>query len=176
MFRWLSRYVKQITICGVGIELREIPADEALPLLDAAPRPAPAQPVAGQLEAPAPVVWQQNYLCITGTSASTRRAPRELDLMADGDEIQVHIHAPGRSAPKVWIGRTALEEAFARSQPAGSSGGEITVLARTAHKESLVTFAWDDSSEVEVRAVQWIWVGKHDLTDALAELGVRAPW
>ncbi len=32
-FRWLSRYIKRIDIMGVGIELREIPEEEALPLL-----------------------------------------------------------------------------------------------------------------------------------------------
>ena len=37
MFRWLSRYVKKIEIYGVGIELREIPPEEGVPLLKAAP-------------------------------------------------------------------------------------------------------------------------------------------
>ena len=39
MFRWLSRYVKQINVLGVGIELREILAEEALPLLSAQAQP-----------------------------------------------------------------------------------------------------------------------------------------
>ena len=46
MFRWLSRYVKQINVLGVGIEFREITAEEALPLLPTRPQSAPAQPSA----------------------------------------------------------------------------------------------------------------------------------
>ena len=91
MFRWLSRYVKQINVLGVGIELREIPAEEALPLLAAKPQPAPAQPSAGQTEEAAPIVQRQDYVCVSGTSASSQQAPREIDLMADGEEIQLHV-------------------------------------------------------------------------------------
>jgi hypothetical protein len=174
MFRWLSRYVKQINVLGVGIELREIPAEEALPLLTA--KPHAAHPVAEQAEDAAPIVQRQDYVCVSGTSASSQRTPRELDLMADGEEIQFHVHQPGGSQPKLWVRRTALDEAFARGQQTGEGGEEIVVPARTARKEAQVVFVFDDSDEVEVQAGWWIWVGKQDLKAALAELGVRAPW
>jgi hypothetical protein len=174
MFRWLSRYVKQINVMGVGIELREIPAEEALPLLSAAP--APAQPAAGQTETATPVVRRQDYLCVSGTSASSQRTAREIDLMADGEEIQLHVHQPGASQPRMWVGRNALQEAFARWRQAGGHSGEITVPARTARKEAQVAFVLDDSDEVEVQAGWWIRVGKQDLNAALAELGVCTPW
>ena len=173
MFRWLPRYVKQINILGVSIELREIPAEEALPLLSA-PRP-PGTSAAEQAEA-APVVRRQDYVCVSGTSASSRRTPRELDLMADGAEIEFHVHAPGGSQPRLRVGRAALEEAFARWAQGGGAAGEMVVPGRTARKEAEAVFALDDSEEVEVQAGWWIWVGKQDLKAALAELGVRTPW
>jgi hypothetical protein len=176
MFQWLSRYVKQINVLGVGIEFREIPAEEALPLLDARPQPAPEQPSAQHTEVAAPIVQRQDYVCVSGTSASSKRVPRELDLMADGEEIQLHVHQPGGSQPRLWVSRKVLEEAFARYMQTSGSGGEITVPARTAQKEAQVAFVFDDSDEVEVQAGWWIWVGKQDLKAALAELGVRAPW
>src|SRR4051812_5206787 len=96
MLRWLSRYVKRIDVFGVGIELREIPAEEASALLAAKPESAPAQPAPseGPAEQAAPVVLRQDYIRVSGTSASSRRTPRELDLMADGEEIQLCVHAP----------------------------------------------------------------------------------
>jgi hypothetical protein len=166
-FRWLPRHVKQVTILGVGIELRETPAN---------PQAAPAQPPTGQPKAVSRDVQRQDYVCVSGTSASSQRTPREIDLMADGEEIQLHIHKPGVSQSKLWVGRKALEEAFARWKQTGGSGGEITVPGRTARKEAQVAFVFDDSNEVEVQAGWWIWVGKQDLKAALAELGVRAPW
>lgn len=178
MFRWLSRYVKQINVLGVGIELREIPPEEALPLLSANPQPAQLQPPAAlsESETAPPVVQRQDYVCVSGTSASSQRTPRELDLMADGEEIEVHVHKPGASQPRMWVGRKALEEAFVNWKQTGESGGEIMVPARTARKEAQVGFVFDESDEVEVQAGWWIWVGKQDLKAALRELGVRAPW
>ncbi len=176
MFRWLSRYVKQITILGVGIELREIPAEEAQPLLTAKPDSAPAQPAGEQTEPATAVVRREDYICVSGTSASSKRTPRELDLIADGEEIQFHVHQPGGSQPRLWVSRKGLAEAFACWKPAGDGGGEIAVPARTARKDAQVSFVLDDSDEVEVQAGWWIWVGKQDLKAALAEFGVRAPW
>jgi hypothetical protein len=171
MIRWLSRYVKRIDVFGVGVELREIPADEAEKLRTTQAGPAPERSAADH-----PVVRREEYLCLSGTSASAQRTPRELDLMADGEEIQLHVHPPGGSQPRMWVGRPALEQAFAEWRPTGEAGGTITVPARTARKEAQVAFVFDDSGEVEVQAGWWIWVGKQDLTAALAELGVRAPW
>ena len=93
--------------------------------------------------------------------------------MSDGDEIEFHVHQPDGSQPRVWVSRKALNEACTRAEP--SAGGEFRVAARTACKESEVAFVFDDSDEVEVQAGWWIWVGKRDLSAALAELGVRAP-
>ena len=179
MFRWLSRYVKKIEVFGVGIELREIPAEQAkaLELLTVEARPQAAQSGAGQGESVSvtaePIVQRQDYICVLGTTPSSRRSPREMDLMAEGEEIQLHIHQPGGSQAKMWVERKALEEAFASWDPAS---GEISVQARTARKEGQVLFVFDDSVEVEVQAGWWIWVGKQNLKAALAELGLRAPW
>jgi hypothetical protein len=174
MFRWLSRYVKRIEVFGVGIELREIPPEEATALLSAKPQSAPAQPAPPEgASEPAPVVLRQDYIRVSGTSASSRRTPRELDLMTDGEEIQLCIHAPGGTQPPLWVGRRALEEGFGRWQEAG---GDVVVPARTARKEAQVAFIADDSDEIEVQAGWWIWVPRTDLKAALTELGVRVPW
>jgi hypothetical protein len=130
MIRWLSRYVKRIDVFGVGVELREIPADEAEKLQTTQAGPAPERSAAEH-----PVVRREEYLCLSGTSASAQRTPRELDLMADGAEIQVHVHQPGGSQPKVWVGRDAIEAAFVRTRQEGGAGGKVTVPARTARKE-----------------------------------------
>lgn len=176
MIRWLCRYVKQINVFGVGIELREIPAEEALVLLSANPQPAPSQPSAGQGGAAAPIVRREDYVCVSGTSPSSNGSPREIDLMIDGDEIQFHIHQPGGSQPKLWVSRKVLEEAFAGWKQTGASAKEITVSGRTARKDGEVKFVFDDSDVLEVQAGWWIWVGKKDLEAALQELGVHAPW
>jgi hypothetical protein len=174
MFRWLSRYVKQINVYGVGIELREIPAEEALPLLTPQPTTAPAPAASASSPAP-PVVQRQDYICVSGTSASSQRTPRELDLMLDGEEIEFHVHNPGASQPKIWVARQALQEALDLWKEAGA-GEPIPVEGRTARKAARVVLVVDAEEEVEVQAGWWVWVPREDLKAALQELGVRVPW
>jgi hypothetical protein len=102
--------------------------------------------------------------------------PGELDLIADGEAIQFHIHQPGGSQPRLWVDRKALVEIMASWKGLPESD-EITLPARTAkEKAAQVSLVFDDSDEVEVQAGWWIWVGKADLKAALAELGIPAPW
>jgi hypothetical protein len=187
MFRWLSRYVKRIDVYGVGIELREIPPEEALPLLAARPTPAPAPQsttstpdaplpeLARPAEAEAPIVLRQDFIRVSGTSASSQRAPRELDLMAEGDDIQVHVHPPDGSQAPMWVGRKALQAALDQWKGPASED-PISVPGRTRRKEGQVVFVVEEEGEVEVQAGWWIWVPRHDLKAALEVLGVRAPW
>ena len=174
MFRWLSRYVKKITIMGVGIELREIPESEALPILEAAKtdsapksKDEPAQP---------PVVERHDYLCLSGCSASTQRTPRELELRQDGDDIEFHVHKPGASQPKLWVNRNQLQEALDRWPGFESGTTPIKIPARTARKEAEVVLVVDKDEEAEVQAGWWIWVSRQDLKGALEALGLRVPW
>ncbi len=216
MFRWLSRYVKRIDVLGVGIELREIPPEEAVvtptpppapatsqpiraPVKDidvmglgielreippeeavvtptSPPAPAISQPIPAPVKQLAPGVERQDFVSVTGTSASEQRSPREIDLMVDGDEIQVHIHQPGGNQPNVWVGRKDLQESLDRWKQMGGSAKQIAIPGRTARKESQVILKIHDSDEIEVQAGWWIWVGRQDLRSALEELGVRVPW
>ena len=178
MIRWLSRYVKQITIFGVGIELRELPADEVQalpPIPPPSPRPLSPTPIPDSPVEPGEVVRQQDYICVSGTSASSQRTPRELDLTAVGDEIQFHVHQPGGSQRKLWVSRGGLQEALDRWQPT-EDNLEIAVPAGFARSEAQVVFVTDASAEVEVQAGWWIWVSRDDLKTALAGVGVRALW
>jgi hypothetical protein len=175
MLRWLSRYVKQINIYGVGIELREISAEEALPLLNLTPVRASPADSADAAQASVPLVRKQDYICVSGVSASAQRIPRELDLMLDGDEIQFHVHNPDGTQPKVWAGRRALQESLGRWKNAGKEG-PITVAGRTARKEAEIVFVVEEEGEVEVQAGWWIWAPRQDVKAALEELGIRVPW
>lgn len=176
MFRWLSRYVKKIEVFGVGIELREIPPEEALPLL----APKPTQPPPPQSPAPTqptdPIVQRQDFIRVFGTSPSSRRTPRELDLMIDADDLQVHIHQPDGNQTPVWLDRKALQNAL-DVWKGPTSGEPITVPGRTRRKETPVVFVVDQEDEIEIQAASWwIWVPRADLKAALQELGIRAPW
>jgi hypothetical protein len=175
MFRWLSRYVKQINVYGIGIELREISEQEALPLLARTPIPDVAREPPVTAVVPSPLVQRQDYLCVSGVSASSQRSPRELDLMLDGAEIEFHIHSPGASQTRVWVARDALQEALDRWKAAGSVG-PITIVARTARKQAEVVVVAEPEGEVEVQAGWWIWVPREDVKAALEALGVRVPW
>jgi hypothetical protein len=175
MFRWLSRYVKRIDIYGVGIELREIPAEEAKLQPPALAAAAPAQESSETAPAPPDTIQREDYLCVSGTSASNTRTPRELDLLLDGEEIQFHIHNPGAAQARIWVDRQALQEALVRWKEGGQVG-PITVAGRRVRKEASVVFVVDDAEEVEVQAGWWIWVPRQDLKAALEELGVRIPW
>jgi hypothetical protein len=182
MFRWLSRYVKRIDIMGVGIELREIPEEEALPLLSRQPSPAPACPALAPPssvppEPEPPIVQKEDYVRVTGTSPSSRRAPREIDFMVDGEEIRIHIHQPGGTQSMMWVDRTLLQQSFGRWKVDSSGVAEVSIPARAAGKDAQVVFVADDSKEeIEVQTAWWIWVRKQDLKAALAELGVHVPW
>src|SRR5262249_8204572 len=113
---------------------------------------------------------------LSGTSASQQRAPRELDLTLDGDEIQLHIHAPGGRQPKSWVSRSELQRAFdAWDRPRGGPG-RVEVPGRTNRKEQAAVFLFDESDEVEVQAGWWVWVKKDELRAAFKGLGVVVPW
>lgn len=157
MFRWLLRYVKKIEVYGIGIELREIPEAEALPLLA-----EPTKLNNGREPVLPSAVQRQDYICVSGVSASAQRSPREFDLMLDGDEIQLHIHNPGGTQPKMWVVRDALQEALDRWQATGSDG-PITVAARKARKQAEVVLVVEPEGEIEVQANWWIWVPREDL-------------
>ena len=193
MFRWLTRYVKKVTIFGVGIEFREIPESEALPLLEAAKtqRPAvPAEPGPSQpppATAPKtetsesadlgpPVVERQDYICLTGCSASAQRAPRELDLRLDGEDIEFHVHNPRASQPKMWVKRADLQKALDRWRGLESGAEPIKLPGRTVRKAAEVVLVVDEEEEAEVQAGWWIWVSRQDLKGALEALGLRVPW
>ena len=204
MFRWLSRYVKQINIFGIGIELREIPEAEALAVLGqqsqenaALPTPASTAPSstppvgpataesaaagtaaesAPKKESAAPLIRRENFVRVAGVSPSSRRVPRELDLMVDGDELQVHIHQPDAWQRPMWVRRDALQAALDDVRRTGGGSGGVKLPARTTRAAAEVAVVWDDSEEVEVQAGWWIWVARGDLAAALAELGVRAAW
>ena len=175
MFRWLSRYVKKITIMGVGIELREIPEEEALPLLEASTK-TPSEPSKTRSRESAPLVQREDYIRVSGTSASEQRTPRELDLMLDGEEIQLHIHQPGGTQKRMWVNRKTLQEALDRWPGPGPNAAPITVPGRTTRKEEQVVFIVDNDEEAEVQAGWWIWVPPKDLKAALEALGLRIPW
>jgi hypothetical protein len=181
MFRWLSRYVKKIEVFGVGFELREIPEAEALPILASqlrsAVRPSVSPPVESSTPAPAEVeiVELQRYLCVSGVSASSQRKPRELDLAVYGDEIEFHIHDPGKPRPKLWVKRAELQESMNRWASSGSAD-PLRIPARKARSESEVVFVIGDEDEIEVQAYWWIWVPRNGMKAALKEIDIHAPW
>ncbi len=175
MIRWLSRYVKQINVFGVGIELREIPEAEALPLLAEVVVPNPATEAATPGAEPTPSVQREDFICVVGVSASSKRVPRELDLMLDGEEIQLHVHAPGSSQSKIWVPRGTLQKALDFWKKTDLEE-PIIIPGRTVRNEVEIVFVVDDEDEIEIQAGWWIWVPREDLKAALEELGVRAPW
>lgn len=176
MFRWLTRYVKKITVWGVGIEFREIPESEALPLLKSqATETDSAAPSKSDLP-PQPLIKRQEIICISGCSASSQRVPRELDLRMDGEDIEFHVHQPGGSQPRIWIRREDLQHALDRWPGPKPSSEPIEIEGRTARKEAKVVVIVDQDEEAEVQAGWWIWVSRQDLKGALEALGLRVPW
>src|SRR4051812_41316077 len=89
------------------------------------------------LEAPAGA--DPASVTLTGTSPSEQRTPREMDLTLEVDEVRIHIHQPGGSQAKMWVTRSALQEALDRWDRAGP----IVVAARSARKEGQVEIVVD---------------------------------
>jgi len=114
-----------------------------------------------------------NTMTLTGSSPSEQRAPRELDLTADGEEVQVHIHAPGGAQRKMWVRRSDLQHALNETPEFRGGSGQVEFAGRTARMPFPVVLVWDESEEIEVQAGWWIWVRRDELLHALERFGLQ---
>jgi hypothetical protein len=112
---------------------------------------------------------------VVGVSASEQRVPREVDFDAEGEEVRIHIHPPGKEQSKLWVNRNELERAFAEWLRSGQQVGKIEVPGRTARRAVTVAFVLDED-EVEIQGLWWIWVNKGDFQGALESLGFHLRW
>jgi hypothetical protein len=154
--------------CGGQVSTRALACPHCGGLL-AALTPEEPVPAAGSA-GPGP------RITLSGTSAGAERAPRELDLIVEGEEVQLHVHPPGGSQPRAWVRRDDLQRALDEWSNSGGGPGTVEVPARTARKAIPIALVFGASAEVEVQAGWWIWVKRDDLRAALEQLGLRAAW
>jgi len=132
--------------------------------------PLDALTVPEDVEAPPVPV---NSITVSGTSPSEQRAPRELDLTPDGEEIQFHIHAPGGQQRVMWVRQDDLQRALNETPGFRGGSGQVEFAGRTARKPFPVVLVWDESEEIEVQAGWWIWVRRDEFLQALGKLGLH---
>lgn len=124
---------------------------------------------------PPPYGPRPSSVRVLGVSPSAQRAPRELDLALEGDEVSLHVHQPGGTRSKFWVHRDTLEATINQlSAPAG--GHRIEVAARSPRKQTSSAFVSRDGGGVEIQADWWVWVSGDELREALHTLGIPVQW
>jgi hypothetical protein len=143
VIKWLSKHVQKIelSVCGIGfgVELRDVSSE---PTNSEHSQPAPKVATRNPAPADGPTQGRGDRV-VTGNSWSERDVKRELDLMAIGGEVQVHVHNPGGRRPAYWVNHSTLQSSLNEWKKFQENAEPLFVEARNSkHQPARVGFAF----------------------------------
>jgi|GEM_PF-6711514 len=123
---------------------------------------------------PIPEELPDGHIRLFGTSASDARAPREMDLSREGEEIRIDIHNPGSSQWVFWVRREDFEMSLRGWD--WHRAAEVRIAARKASSslEVVLKLYTSGDAELELQAGKWwMWLKAEEFAQGLLALGVR---
>jgi hypothetical protein len=158
--------------------LRPRPGDRHRPGQPAVGPASPSPAARAATPPPAPAVPPSPGKRTLRGTAPDRRTPRELDLVRDGNEVNLHMHPPGKTGSyKITLRVEELRSAFATGRFTLEQPGTTRRLDFKYHTDDPEDIG-PDEVRIQLGTTSnqwWMYASGRDLQEALEALNPAAP-